>query len=180
MNINTFKRTNYSKDYLNLLSSNCATNIIDVPTRVTTSSATVLDHIITKENKHQIVPAVVDYDITDHYPVVALVNNKSIHKNVQPKFARSFAKFNNDSFNNDLQKKSFMPKILAISENNVDDIFNEFYLLITSTMNTHALLKKLSRKQRRLRSKPWITKGLLFSIKKKSKSCIKHTAFLVQ
>ena len=105
MNINTYKRTHCRKDYLNLLSSNCATNIIDVPTRVTTSSATVLDHIITNQNKHQIFPAVVDYDITDHYPVMALVNNKLIHKNVQPKFARSFAKFNSDSFNNDLQKE---------------------------------------------------------------------------
>ena len=50
MNINTSKRTNCSKDYLNLSSSNYATNIVDVPTRVTTSSATVLDHIITNEN----------------------------------------------------------------------------------------------------------------------------------
>ena len=82
------------------------------------------------ENKHQIFPAVIDYDITDHYPALALVNNKLIHKNVQPKFARSFEKFNSDSFNSDLQKRisSFMPKILTISENNVDDIFNEFYL----------------------------------------------------
>ena len=106
MNINTSKRTNYSRYYLNLLSSNCATNIIDVPTRVTTSSAAVLDHIITNENKHQIFPAVVDYDITDRYPIMALVNNELIHKNVQPEFARSFANFNSDSFNNDLQKKN--------------------------------------------------------------------------
>ena len=171
MNINKSNRTKCSKDCLNLLSSNCATNIIDVPTRVTTSSATVLDHIITNENKHQIFPAVVDYDITDHYPVMALVNDKLIHENVQPKFARSFAKFNSDSFNKNLQKRinSFMTKILTISENNDDDIFNEFYLLITSTIDTHAHLKKLSRKQRRLRSKPWITKGLLILIKKKQK-----------
>ena len=73
ININTSKRTNYSKDYLNLLSFYCATNIIDVPTRVTTSSATVLDHIITNKNKHQIFPSVVDYVITNHYPVMALV-----------------------------------------------------------------------------------------------------------
>ena len=179
MNINTSKQTNCCKDYLNLLSSNCATNIIDVPTRVTATSATVLDHIITKENKHQIFPAVVDYDITDHYPVMALVNNKLNHKNVQPKFTRSFAKFNSDSFNNDLQKRinRFMPKILTISENNVDDIFNEFYLLITSTIDTHAPLKKLSRKQRRLRSKLWITKGLLISIKKKQKLHKTHYFF---
>ena len=179
MNINTSKRTNYSKDYLNLLNSNCATNIIDVQTRVTTSSATVLDHMITNENKHQIFPAVVDYDITDHYPVMALVNNELIHKNVQPEFSRSFANFNSDSFNNDLQKRinSFMPKILTISENNVYNIFNEFYLLMTSTIDTHAPLKKLSRKQKRLRSKPWITKGLLISIKKKQKLHKTHNIF---
>ena len=179
MNINTSKQTNYSKNYLNLLSSNCATNIIDVPTRVRISSATVLDHIITNENKHQIFPAVVDYDITDHYPVMALVNNKLNHKNIQPKFARSFAKFNSDSFNNDFQKRinRFVPKILIISENNVDDIFNEFYLLITSTIDTHAPLKKLSRKQRRLGSKPWITKRLLISIKKKQKLHKTHYIF---
>ena len=120
--------------------------------------------MITNENKHQIFPAVVDYDITDHYPVMALVNNKLNHKNVQPKFAMSFAKFNSDSFDNDLQKRinRFMPKILTISENNVDDIFNEFYLLITSTIDTHAPLKKLSRKQRRLRSKPGSQKAFLF------------------
>ena len=112
---------------------------------------------------------------------MALVNNELIHKNVQPEFARSFANFNSDSFNNDLQKRinSFMPKILTISENNVDDTFNEFYVLITSTINTHAPLKKLSRKHRRLRSKLMITKGLLISIKKK-KSYIKHTTSMVQ
>ena len=121
----------------------------------------------------------VDYDITDRYPVMALVNNESIHKNVQPGFARSFANFNSDSFNNDLQKtiNGFMPKILTILENNVDDMFNVFYLLITSTIDTHAPLKKLSRKQRRLRSKPWITKGLHILIKKKQKLHKTHYIF---
>ena len=121
----------------------------------------------------------VDYDFTDHYSVMTLVNNELIQKNVQPKFARSFANFNSDSFNYDLQKRinSFMPKILTTSENNVDDIFNELYLLITSTIDTHAPLKKLLRKQRRLRSKPWITKGLLISIKRKQKLHKTHYIF---
>ena len=42
-------------------------------------------------------------------------------------------------------------------------------MLITPTIDTHASVKKLSRKQKRLRSTPWITKGLLVSIKKKQK-----------
>ena len=45
-------------------------------------------------------------------------------------------------------------------------VFNEFYFLTTPTINA-APPKKLSRKQKRLKNKPWITKGHLTSIKKK-------------
>ena len=57
-----------------MLNSNCSTSIINLPTRVTSSSATVFDHIITNENRHEIIPSVIDYDITDHYPVMAIIN----------------------------------------------------------------------------------------------------------
>ena len=48
-------------------------------------------------------------------------------------------------------------------------MFEDFYSLITTTIENHAPLKKLTRKQTRLRNKPWITKGLLKSIKRKQK-----------
>ena len=51
------------RDYINMLNSNCSTSIINLPTRVTSSSATVLDQIITNENKHEIISSVIDYDI---------------------------------------------------------------------------------------------------------------------
>ena len=62
-----------------------------------------------------------------------------------------------------------MSVVDTLTENNVNDIFNEFYSLLTSTINIHAPLKKLSCKQKRLINKPWVTKGLLISIKKKQK-----------
>ena len=39
---------------------------------------------------------------------------------------------------------------------------------ISTVVKNHALLKQLSRKERKIRSKPWLTKGLLKSIKTKS------------
>ena len=51
--------------------------------------------------------------------------------------------------------------------NKFSDVF-EFYSLITRISN-HAPLKKLSRKQKQLKSNPWMTKGLITSIKKKQK-----------
>ena len=62
-----------------------------------------------------------------------------------------------------------MSNINAITESNINDMFDSFYSLLTSTINAHAPLKKLTRKQKRLKNKPCITKGLLISIKRKQK-----------
>ena len=173
MDINTSKNSSskYKQDYLNVLSSNCSTNIIDKPTRVTPTSAAVLDHILTNENKHQVIPFVIDHDIIDHYSVAALISWDLSTNRSKSVLSRSFATFNCDKFNNDLNAKidNFMSVVDTLTENNVNDIFNEFYSLLTSTINIYAPLKKLSRKQKRLINKPWITKGLLISIKKKQK-----------
>ena len=57
----------------------------------------------------------------------------------------------------------------TLTKNNINDVFDEFYSLITKTISNHAPLKKLSRKQKRLKSNPWMTKGLITSIKKETK-----------
>ena len=162
-----------------MLNSNCSTSIINLPTRVTSSSATVLDHIITNENRHEIIPSVIDYDITDHYPVMAIINRNVTSNPSQPIFIRSFNKFNSSNFINDLQLRlhNFFPQMNFITKNNINDVFDEFYSLITKTISNHAPLKKLSRKQKRLKSNPWMTKGLITSIKKKQKM---HKTHFVQ
>ena len=162
-----------------MLNSNCSTSIINLPTRVTSSSATVLDHIITNENRHEIIPSVIDYDITDHYPVMAIINRNVTSYPSQPIFIRSFNKFNSSNFINDLQLRldNFFPQMNTITKNNINDVFDEFYSLITKTISNHAPLKKLSRKQKRLKSNPWMTKGLITPIKKKQKM---HKTHFVQ
>ena len=173
MNINTLN--NYSskctQDYLNMLSSNCTVNLIDKPSRVTPSSGTIIDHILTNDSKHHIIPLVFDYDITDHYPVAALIDRNLAPKRSESILVRSFTKSDCSNFNNDLFTKldNFMSKINAITESNINDIFNSFYSLLTSIINAHAPLKKLTRKQKRLKNKPWITKGLLIATKRKQK-----------
>ena len=147
--------------------------------RVTSSSATVLDHITTNENRHEIIPSVIDYDITDHYPVMAIINRNVTSNPSQPIFIRSFNKFNSSNFINDLQLRleNFFPQMNTITKNNINDVFDEFYSLITKTISNHVPLKKLSRKQKRLKSNPWMTKGLITSIKKKQKM---HKTHFVQ
>ena len=54
LNINTDKfatASNYSFDYLNMLTSNFVTSLITKPTRVTPSTATIIDHVLANENR---------------------------------------------------------------------------------------------------------------------------------
>ena len=56
-----------------------------------------------------------------------------------------------------------------LDENNFDQVFSTFMEVIKITINRHAPLRKLTRRQKRLNKKPWITNGILISIKKKQK-----------
>jgi len=62
--------------------------MINIPTRLTQTS----------ENRHEILPVVSDYAITDHYPVMAIIGKTFTTKNAPPYFARSFSHFNQDDY----------------------------------------------------------------------------------
>ena len=57
----------------------------------------------------------------------------------------------------------------TLSDNKpVDPQFKKFMTILTDTVNEHAPLKKASRREKRLQQKPWLTQGLLKSIKQKN------------
>ena len=160
-----------SSNFIKMLSSNCSTSIIDTPIRVTCTSAAVLDHIITNENRHVIRAVVIDHSITDHFPIIAIIDRKFATKNTSQKFARSFRNFDPVKYNYDLQSRfnQFLPQLYTVTKNAFNNRFKKFYSIIKLKIEKHAPLKELSRKQQRLKNKTWITKSLLISIKKKQK-----------
>ena len=50
---------------------------------------------------------------------------------------------------------------------NFNKLFTQFAHIILSTIDTHAPLKSLTKTKKKLKSKPWITKGIFASIRKK-------------
>ena len=54
-------------------------------------------------------------------------------------------------------------------ENDINQIFDSFYSVITTTIDKHAPFKKLSKKEAKFQSKPWILHGIQKSIKTKNK-----------
>ena len=69
-----------SKKYLEVLSSVGFENLVDIPTRYGSSSQTVIDHIITNYDVNKITHGVLDYAITDHLPIFALIHSKPLSK----------------------------------------------------------------------------------------------------
>ena len=48
-------------------------------------------------------------------------------------------------------------------------MFDYFYSVVNATIDKHAALKKLSKREAKFKSKPWITQGIRKSIKTKNK-----------
>ena len=158
-----------NNNYLNMLAEHGVVTLINKPTRIASTSATTIDHILTNVLQYQLFPGVINYDLTDHLPVFVKASCciKKSYKYDKP--VRSLDNFNPEQFREDLLERmnSFYGNFQNIFKNNIEYFFSEFHFLITSTIDDHAPLPNLGRKQKRLRSKPWLTKGLLTSIKDK-------------
>ena len=147
-------------------------NIITKPTRVTPISATLIDHVITNDIAHTIVPSIILSHLMDHYPVSCSIKQfKSLKSSIS-----------NVHFYRD--RKNFCPEMFCVELNNsllqlistnfplhsenFNKTFDNFVKTISQIINKHALLKQLTRKQQKLAKKPWITKGISTLIRKKN------------
>ena len=89
-------------------------------------------------------------------------------------YYRDKSKLDSDAFNYDLFNAldSYFMNLPEITNNNFDEIFNEFTRIVLLIIDKHAPVKKFSGKQKKLLKKPWVTKATLVSTKKK-----KHALF---
>ena len=142
--------------------------LINKPTRITPISSTTLDHFYTNHIDKICIPGILIYDISDHLPIFCSFKNTHIknHDNLEKEIPDT-KHFNTEAFCNDICSLMDSPKYLTkISD--PDLAMTNFINDIKNMVTRHTPLKKLSRKKAKNRSKPWLTKGLLKSIKTKN------------
>ena len=66
------------------------------------------------------------------------------------------------------------PEVLKIWNGDTNQSFENFNNEIGKILDKHAPLKKLNKKDLRLKGKPWITTGILKSIKRRDKLLRKY------
>ena len=153
------------KNYSNGLFSLGCLPLIKYPTWIAHTSAMLIDHFYSNNITQKITFYILTEDISEHMPIVLLLSNikhKIIDQNI---VVRDTKNFNVENFLIELSEN------LKIFHDNytVDKQFERFHNIFNATLSKHALFKRKSRKEKRLNSKPWITKKILISSKTKNK-----------
>ena len=159
---------------MDIMYSNIFFPLITRPTRITSHTATLIDNIFTNHIDHHLYTGLLFTDISDHLPVFCVSYYDSL-KEAKNKYTvyRDKSKTNLIKFQNQLNETVWEnfpgyndPKMAY------DSFFNEF----TSIYDSSFPLKKI--KSSKLNSrKPWVTNGLLKSIKRKNKLYRKYLSF---
>ena len=102
-----------------------------------------------------------------HLPTFCVIKGNAHKKTYPRKIVKDMKNFNVEGFCEDVSNKLASMLKKSDDDPNVDMI--NLLNIITETANKYAAFKTLSRKQMKLKAKPWLTKGLLNSITTKNK-----------
>ena len=165
VSLNTVKS---AKDYQDMLLSLGLNNAICLPTRVTETSETVLDHVITNTNLEMMQAGVLTEEISDHYPVFCVTRGSV--KKIPSEFqipTRKFANSKKQAFIDDLQTRLGDSFEQHVSNPGIS-LERLVHVIRNSVVNTFPVIKLSNNKRKRFRN-PWITPGILKSIDQRNK-----------
>ena len=168
-NINLLKSDsdNSVSNFLDILGSFSLLPQIILPTRLTNTSKTLIDNIFIDSSSFQVSSGNLIYHISDHLPQFSILKNLKPNSNLKHnKFKRNWSKFDQENFVLDFLEINW-ENTLELNKQNVNTSFDNFYNSINNLLDKYAPLKKLTKKQIRTMSKPWISQGILTSIKKR-------------
>ena len=153
------------------MQANSYVPLITKPTRVTESSATLIDHIwtnnIQSDEQSQIKTGIIVHDLSDHMPIF-LIRNSSVYPQgyTNIKF-RIFSEENIDNFKEEIASSSSYLYNIISTDNTLDIKVSEYFSEYKKIYNKHFPVKSKKIHNKTL-SKPWITSDLQKLIKKKN------------
>ena len=165
-NINILKENSHAQDFLSSLDSySFYPTIHHIPTRVKPPSQSLIDNIVTNIHKTNMESGVVFSDITDHYPIVLYLNLNYKQKSPHPKTKTRIINGKTlEQLCENLTTRSWTD-VFGATDPDVayDCLISGITESIEHTM-PERIVKRVTNKQN-----PWLTKGILTSIKHKTK-----------
>ena len=154
-----------TETFYNQISSCGFRPLILQPTRVTASSATLIDNIFINELECFSKGGNLTNSISDHFlqfTQLDIFDKTKNSKEWQNKSFRNWKIFNSREFHDELSSIDW-DRILQ--DKHTNESFSTFYNKIEKMLDEMAPYKKMSRKEYGLKMSPWITSGILVSMK---------------
>lgn len=168
MNINLLQPNNpQTKLYTDTVLAADTIPLITLPTRITCTSATLIDHInitgLDKFNTNDISTGNLFFEIADHLPNFILVKGKNSSKMIRP-MMRIFSEKNKAKFKTEISLVNWEN---TLGDEDPNKSYNAFAGEFSKAFNKCFPLVRLSRSK--AKDKKWITPGLKISIKHKNR-----------
>ena len=132
-------------DFLNIFATNCSSQIITLTTRVTQTTSTTIDHILTNDHIRFLTPGVTRTDLSDHFPTLCVVSKQPTTSKPTLIYRRDKRQFDAATYNSELDNNlmSLLAKYTEVTPDNTNSVFDDFINIVKNTIDTHAPLKVL-------------------------------------
>ena len=134
------------------------------PTRVTDHHSTLIDNIFSNNLIDETMSGNIFLSLSEHFSqFLTIKREKMDYKNLSI-FQRDYSKFLSQQFRDDVSIQNW-----NTNPPNVNSLFIDFYSKLQGCVDRHAPYKKLSPKEIKLQSKPWIPTEIFKLIKVRNK-----------
>ncbi len=160
---NTHHKTN---EFIDNLFSHGFMPFIHKPTRVTHQTATLLDHIYSNNLAHKSISGIILTDVSDHFGIYHIVHNRRKTHIHHANTRRIFSSQNQETFNELLRQTDFSD----ISQINCpQQAYNLFIDKYKTAFDIAFPLTQIKPCKRFVKREPWVSEGLLTSMRNKTK-----------
>ena len=160
-----------TEEYLDMIHSYNLLPLITKPTRITDHTSSLIDHIYTNSIQHNVTAGILVADVSDHLPIFCITDLNPSRKNTSY-YMRDYSQLDKEQYLKELE--SIPWSNLTQNDKSLNDRTANLIDAITDVVNKHAPLKLASNRKMKKLSKPWLTKGILKSIKTKQKLYYSH------
>ena len=131
---------------------------------MTDNTASVIDNIFSNNIQDNIICGNILLTLSEHFSQFLSVERENVDLKEINIYLQDYSTFSSESFR-DVSIQNWV-----YSHDNVHDSFNDFYNKLEGSVNRHALLKKLSPKEIKLKNNPWLSAEIRKLIKIRNKA----------
>ena len=161
INLLEYKVNNEVKNFVDILQSNLIAPTINLPTRISAQSSTLIDNIFISLFNSEIYAGNLLVGISDHMPQVVIISNEFEKSNnsISNLSQIDWSKFDITKFKNEFMSLNW-DEIISIEQNDPDFSFERFHKKVLELVDNNVPKRRLTKKQLKRQHKPWITKEI--------------------